>query len=117
MSQLQQDQQDIVDAEAALVALGPLSAANFEQALKLLRKRKNAQDDMATIQKNQFYNDAFNLISQVQNATAQTDKVVVISQFLRSFAEYIATQTEALQPTYADIKTLVDHIAPMGGNQ
>lgn len=112
---LQQSQQDITDAETALAALGPLTSANFDQALVLLRKRKNAQDNIATIQKNQFYPDAFNLISQVQSAQAQTDKVVVISQFLRTFAEYVATQTQALEPTHSTVKSIVDAMAPMGG--
>lgn len=111
---LQQDQQDIADAEAALATIG-LAPANFNQALTQLVKRRNAMQDIAKIQQNQFYQDAFNLINQVQNANAGSDKIVVISQFLRSFAEYVATQTEALQATYADIKTLVDHIPPMGG--
>jgi hypothetical protein len=116
MTPLQQDQQDIADAEAALLALGPLTQANFDQALKLLRKRKNAQDDMAKIQANQFSADGFNLISQVQNASAQTDKVVVISQFLRQFAEYIATQTQTLEATHSTVKSIVDAILPMGGS-
>ena len=113
---LQQDQQDIADAEAALTALGPLTAANFDQALALLRKRKNAQDDIKKYQNNQFYPDAFNLISQVQNAVAQTDKVVLISQYLRTYAEYIATQTQALQATHPTVKSIVDAITPMTGS-
>ncbi len=112
---LQQDQQDIADAEAALASLG-IAPANFNAALTQLVKRRNAQQDIAKIQQNQFYPDAFNLISQVQSANAQTDKVVVISQFLRTFAEYTATQTQALQGTYSTVPTIVDHIPPMGGS-
>jgi hypothetical protein len=112
---LQQEQQDVIDAEAALIALGALSADNFNQAHQLLKKRKNAQDNINTIQSNQFHPDAFNLINQIQNKAAQTDKVVVISQFLRTFAEYIATQTQALQGTHPTIKDIVDNIIPMGG--
>lgn len=115
MTPLQQDQQDIADAEAALVALGPLSASNFDQALKLLRKRKNAQDDIATIQKNQFYPDAFSLVASIQRSSG-TDQNVVASQFLRQFAEYIATQTQSLEATHATVKSIVDAIAPMGGS-
>ncbi len=115
MTSTQQDQQAITDAETALAALGTLTPANFDQALVLLRKRKNAQDHIATIQQNQFYTDAFNLISQVQNAV-QGDKVVVISQFLRTFAEYIATQTQALESTHSTVKSIVDAILPMGGS-
>ncbi|HEX9502872.1 MAG TPA: hypothetical protein VF974_00935 [Patescibacteria group bacterium] len=111
---LQSDQQDIADAEAALVALGPLSSSNFDQALVQLRKRKQAQDDIAKIQGNQFSTDGFNLISQVQTAGAQTDKVVVISKFLRTFAEYIATETQALEGTHPTVKSIVDAIPPMG---
>lgn len=114
MTQLQQDQQDVADAEKALAALGSLSSANFDQAFKLLRKRRNALDDIAKIQQEQFYQDAFNLISQAQSA-GQGDKVVIVSQFLRQFAEYIATQTQSLQATYSDIKSIVDHIGAMGG--
>lgn len=114
---LASDQQDIADAEAALQALGPLTSANFDQALVLLRKRRNAQDDIKKIQSNQFYPDAFNLIGQVQSANAQTDKVVLISQFLRTYAEYIATQTQSLQATHPTVKSIVDAIAPMGGAQ
>lgn len=112
---LQQDQQDIADATAALQGLG-LTQPNFAQALAQLVKLRNAQQDIQTIQKNQFYPDAFNLISQVQNTPAQTDKVVVISQFLRTFAEYVATQTQALEPTHSTVKSIVDAILPMGGN-
>jgi superfamily I DNA and/or RNA helicase len=109
---LQQEQQDVIDAEAALIALGALSANNFNQAHQLLKKRKNAQDNINTIQSNQFHLDAFNLIDQIQNRATQT---VVISQFLRTFAEYIATQTQALQGTHPTIKDIVDNIVPMGG--
>ena len=112
---IQQDQQDIASAEAALTALGPLNSSNFDQALVLLRKRKNAQDDIAKIQQNQFYPDAFNLISQVQNA-AQGDKVVTISQFLRQFAEYVATETQSLEATHSTVKAIVDAIPPMTGS-
>ncbi len=112
---LQQDQQDIADAEAALATLG-LSPANFGAALQQLVKRRNAQQDIQKIQQNQFAPDGFNLINQVQNANAQTDKVVVISQFLRAFAEYIATQTQALEATHSTVKSIVDAIAPMGGS-
>jgi hypothetical protein len=111
---LASDQQDIIDAEAALVALGPLTAANFDQALVLLAKRRNAQQDIKKYQNEQFRPDAFNLIGQVQSASAQTDKVTVISLFLRSFAEYIATQTQVLEPTHNTVKNIVDAIAPMG---
>jgi len=110
---LASDQQDIIDAETALTALGPLTSANFDQALVLLRKRRNAQDDIAKIQKNQFYPDAFNLIGQVNSAQAGSDKVVLISQFLRTYAEYIATQTQTLEKTYTTVKTIVDNIPPM----
>jgi len=113
---LQQDQQDIADAEAALASLG-LSQANYNQALAQLVKRRNALQDIQKIQQNQFYSDAFNLISQVQNASAQTDKVVAISQFLRSFAEYVATQTQSLEATHSTIKSIVDAIGPMGTGQ
>jgi hypothetical protein len=112
---LQQDQQDIADAEAALVALGPLTSANFDQALVLLRKRKNAQQDIQKYQNEQFRPDAFNLINQIQTAPAQTDKVTVISQFLRTFAEYAATQTQSLESTHSTVKSIVDAITPMGG--
>jgi len=111
---IQDDQTAIANAEAALVALGPLTSANFDQALAQLRIRKQAQDDIKKYQNNQFYPDAFNLISQVQSASAQTDKVVLISQFLRTFAEYVATQTQALEPTHPTIKSIVDAIPPMG---
>lgn len=113
---LQQDQQDIAQAEAALTALGTLNSSNFDQALQLLRKRKNAMDDIAKIQQNQFYPDAFNLISQVQAAQAGSDKVVLISQFLRQFAEYVATQTQTLEKTNTAVKSIVDNIPPMTGS-
>jgi len=112
---LAQDQQDIADAEAALATLG-LSPASFGAALQHLVKRRNAQLDMQKIQQSQFSPDGFNLINQVQNAQAQTDKFVVISQFLRTFAEYIATQTQALEATHPTIKSIVDAISPMGGS-
>jgi hypothetical protein len=112
---LQQDQQDIADAEAALQAIG-ISPANFGPALVQLVKRRNAQQDIQKIQANQFASDGFNLINQVQNANAQTDKVVVIAQFLRTFAEYIATQTQALEATHSTVKSIVDAIPPMGGS-
>jgi hypothetical protein len=111
---LQQDQQDIIDAEAALVALGPLSSANFDQALVQLAKRRAAQLDIKKYQNEQFRPDAFNLISQVQNAAAQTDKVSVVSLFLRTFAEYTATQTQALEATHPTVKSIVDAMQPMG---
>ena len=104
------------DAETALAALGPLSASNFDQAAKLLQKRKSGLDTIGRIQQNQFYPDAFSLISQVQATTAPSDKIVVISQFLRQFAEYTATQTQILEKTYQDVKSIVDHISPMGGS-
>jgi ABC-type transporter Mla subunit MlaD len=110
---LQQDQQDIADAEAALQALG-VSQENYIQILQQLIKRRNALQDIQKIQQNQFHADAFSLISQVQNAV-QSDKVVVLSQFLRQFAEYVAGQTLTLQATYSDMKEIVDNIAPMGG--
>lgn len=113
---LQQDQQDIADAEAALQAMG-IPPANFGPALTQLVKRRNAQQDMQKIQQNQFSTDGFNLISQVQNTPANIDKVVTVSQFLRQFAEYVAGQTLTLQAQYQDAKTIVDHIPPMGGSQ
>src|SRR5258708_32729595 len=100
---LQSDQQDIADAEAALVALGPLSSSNFDQALVQLRKRKQAQDDIAKIHGHQISTDGFNLISQVQPAGAQTDKVVVISKSLRTFAEYIAPEKQPLDGPHRTI--------------
>lgn len=113
---LQDDQQIIQQTEASLTALGTLTSANFDQALQLLAKRRNAQLDIQKYQNNQFYQDAFNLISQVQNAAAQTDKVVLISQFLRQFAEYIATQTQSLEATHPTVKSIVDAIPSMTGN-
>jgi hypothetical protein len=110
---LQQDQQDISDAEAALQVLG-VDSAKYAQILQQLIKRRNAQQDMQKIQQNQFHADAYNLISQVQNAV-QSDKVVVLSQFLRTFAEYVVVKALILQETYHDAKTIVDHISPMGG--
>lgn len=112
---LQQDQQDIADATTALQSLG-LTQPNFTPALQQLLKLRNAQQDIQKIQQNQFYPNAFDLISQVQNASAQTDKVVLIAQYLRQFAEYIATQTQALQGTHATIVDIVNNIPPMGGN-
>jgi len=112
---LQQDQQDIADAEAALVALGPLTSANFDLALVQLMKRRNAKQDIQKIQQNQFSPDGFDLINLVQTSSAQIDKVVVISQFLRVFAEYIATQTQSLQGTHPTVKSIVDAIPPMSG--
>jgi len=112
---LQQDQQTIQQAEASLIALGTLSSANFDQALQLLVQRHNAQQDIAKYQNNQFYPDAFNAISQVQNAGAQSDKIVLISQFLRQFAEYITTQTQTLEKTHTTVKTIVDNMPPMTG--
>lgn len=112
---LQQDQQAIQQAEAALAALGPLTSATFDQAFQLLVQRKNAQDDIKKYQTNQFYPDAFNLVSQAQNA-GQGDKVVTISQFLRQFAEYVATQTQSLEPTHSTVKSIVDAIPPMTGS-
>lgn len=113
---LQQDQQDIADAEAALVALGPLSSANFDQALVQLAKRRAAQIDIQKYQNEQFRPDAFNLINQIQATTAGSDKISVISLFLRKFAEYAATQTQALEPTHPTVKSIVDAIPPMGGS-
>jgi len=112
---IQQDQQDIADAEAALQSMG-LAPANFNQALQQLVKRRNAQQDIQKYQSEQFRTDASNLIGQVQNTPANLDKLSTASQFLRTFAEYVATQTQALQGTYSTIKDIVDHIAPMGGN-
>lgn len=112
---IQDDQTAIANAEAALTALGPLSATNFDQALVLLRQRKNAQDDIKKYQNNQFYPDAFGLIGQIQAAQAGSDKVVLISQFLRTYAEYIATQTQALEATHSTVKSIVDAIQPMTG--
>jgi hypothetical protein len=113
---LQQDQQDIADAEAALVALGPLNASNFDQALVQLAKRRAAQLDIQKYQNEQFRPDAFNLINQIQSAIASSDKVSVISLFLRKFAEYSATQTQALEPTHPTVKSIVDAMPPMGGS-
>lgn len=112
---LQQDQQTIQQAEASLAALGTLNSSNFDQAFQLLVQRHNAQQDMQKIQQNQFYTDAFNLISQAQNA-GQGDKVVTISQFLRTFAEYVAGQTQTLEKTNTTIKSIVDNIPPMTGS-
>jgi hypothetical protein len=111
---IQDDQQAIANAEAALVALGPLSSSNFNQALTQLIIRRNAQLEIQTLQSKQFNPDAFNLIGQVQAANAQTDKVLVISTFLRTFAEYIATETQALQGAHPTVKEIVDNIPPMG---
>src|SRR2546429_6051724 len=111
---LQSSQQDIADAQAALATLGAITPSNFDQARVQVQKWRNAQIDIAKIQANQFSTDGFNLISQVQTANAQTDKVVVISQFLRTFAEYIATQTQALEGTHPTVKSIVDAIPPMG---
>lgn len=111
---LASDQQDILDAQTALTTLGPVTPTNFAQVLVQVQKWRNAQIDIQKIQNNQFYPDAFNVISQVQSAPAQTDKVVLISQFLRMFAEYIATQTQALEPTHNTVKLIVDAIPPMG---
>lgn len=113
---LQQDQQDIQDAEAALQSMG-LAPGNYGPALTQLIKRRNAQQDIQKYQNEQFRPDASNLIGQVQNAQANIDKISVISQFLRTFAEYIATQTKALEGTYSTVKDIVDHIPPMGGGQ
>lgn len=111
---IQQDQQDIQDAEAALQALG-LAPANFASALTQLVKRRNAQQDIQKYQNEQFRPDASNLIGQVQSAQANIDKISIISQFLRTFAEYVATQTQALEGTHATVKSIVDAIPPMGG--
>ena len=111
---LAQDQQDIIDAQAALATLG-IAPANFTPALQQLLKLRAAQQDITKIQANQFAPDGFNLINQVQSASAQTDKVVVIAQFLRAFMEYGVTQGLALQGTYATVPLIVDHIPPMGG--
>lgn len=112
---LASDQQDIADAQAALQALGPVTPSNFAQVLVQVNKWRNAQDDIKKYQGEQFRPDAFNLIGQVQSAPAQTDKVTVTSQFLRTYAEYIATQTQALQATHPTVKSIVDAIAPMTG--
>lgn len=112
---LQDDQTAIANAEAALTALGPLSASNFDQAFQQLVIRHNAQQDIKKYQNNQFYPDAFNLISQVNSAQAGSDKVVLISQFLRTYAEYIATETQALEATHSTVKAIVDAIPPMTG--
>ena len=113
---LASSQQDIIDAQAALVALGPVTPSNFNQVLAQVTKWRNAQIEIAKIQGNQFYPDAFSLISQVQAAPAQTDKTVLISQFLRTFAEYITTETQILQTTHPTVKGIVDAIPPMGGS-
>ena len=113
---IQQDQQDIADAEAALTAMG-LTQANYASAFQQLQKRRNAQLDIQKYQNEQFRPDASNLIGQVQNTPASLDKISTISQFLRTFAEYIATQVKALEGTYSTVKDIVDHIPPMGGNQ
>lgn len=113
---LQSAQQDIIDAEAALVALGPLSSANFDLALVQLAKRRNAQLEIQKYQNEQFRPDAFSLINQIQSAAANSDKVSVISLFLRKFAEYSATQTQALEGTHPTVKSIVDSMPPMGGS-
>lgn len=110
---IQQNQTDIANAEAALIALGPLTAANFDQALVQLVIRKNAQQDLVQSQINQFFSDGFSLVSQVQSDSSQTDKTILVSQYLRKFAEYVATQTQALQATNPTVSAIVDAIVPM----
>lgn len=110
---LQDDQTAIANAEAALTALGPLSASNFDQAFAQLVIRHNAQQDIKKYQNNQFYPDAFNIMNQMQNVASTSDKVVLISQYLRAYAEYIATQTQTLEKTYTTVKSIVDNISPM----
>jgi hypothetical protein len=110
---IQQNQADIAAAEAALIALGPLTEANFDQALAQLVIRKNALQDLAQSQINQFFSDGFSLVSQVQSDSSQTDKTILVSQFLRTFAEYICTQTQALEATNSTVSAIVDAIPPM----
>jgi hypothetical protein len=111
---LQQDQQDIADAQAALTALGPVTPSNFNQVLVQINKWRNAQIDIQKYQNEQFRPDAFNLINQIQSASAGSDKTSVISIFLRTFAEYIATETKALEGAHPTVKEIVDNIPPMG---
>jgi hypothetical protein len=110
---IQQNQQDIASAEAALIALGPLTSANFDKALAQLVLRKNAQQDLVQSEMNQFFTNGFSLISQIQSDSTQTDKTILVSQYLRTFAEYIATQTQALQADNSTVSAIVDAIAPM----
>lgn len=110
---IQQNQTDIANAEAALIALGPLTAANFDAALVQLVIRKNAQQDLVQSQLNQFFTNGFSLISQIQSDSSQTDKTILVSQYLRTFAEYITTQTQALEAAHPNVKAIVDNIPPM----
>jgi hypothetical protein len=110
---IQQNQTDIANATAALIALGPLTEANFDQALAQLVIRKNAQQDLVQSEINQFFTNGFDLISQIQSDSSQTDKTILVSQYLRKFAEYIATQTQALQAANSTVSAIVDAIPPM----
>ncbi|HEX3642894.1 MAG TPA: hypothetical protein VHV10_16535 [Ktedonobacteraceae bacterium] len=111
---LQSAQQDIIDAQAALLALGTITPSNFDQARVQIAKWNNAQLEIQKYQNEQFRPDAFSLINQIQSAAANSDKVSVISLFLRKFAEYAATQTQALEPTHPTVKSIVDAMGPMG---
>src|SRR5712692_12127954 len=110
---IQQNQQDIANAESALIAIGPLTSANFDQALAQLVIRKNALQDLTQSEINQFFTNGFALISQIQSDSSQTDKTILVSQYLRTFAEYIAKQTQVLQTTNTTVSAIVDAIAPM----
>jgi hypothetical protein len=109
---IQQNQADIASATAALEALG-LTDANFTPALTQLVILQAAQQDLVQSQQNQFFTDGFNIVSQVQSDSLQTDKTIWVSEYLRTFAEYIATQTQALQATNSTVSAIVDAIPPM----
>lgn len=111
---IQQNQQEIAEAEADLQDLG-ITQDIFAQALQALVKRRNAQQNIKRIQQNQFYDDAFRIINLIHN-TDQGDRVVAVSRKLRLFAEYVAAQVLVLQATYADVETIVDNIPPFGGD-
>jgi hypothetical protein len=105
---MQTDTTTIQEAEAALSAKG-IKVEDFQEVLALLKTRQQALDTIERQQQNQFYGDAFRLLNVVSKAT-QPDGVVLISQFLRRFAEHVATQTLTLQEPQKTLKDIVDMI-------
>ncbi len=114
----QSTQQDVQTLEATIEALGPLTSANFDQAAQLLQQRKTMINSIAMAQASQFYPDATSAISTLQqSALAGTDRFIGISNFLRTFAEYIAQNAMSLTAGDPKIKSTVDGIKAMtGGN-
>lgn len=75
------------------------------------------KEDTDAIQEreNQFFPDAFQLVSQLRT-TAESDRVAVAAAFLRKFAEYVTTGTLSA-PAGQDVQTLVDNMPAMGEGQ